>query len=236
MKGKKSGPRGFRVGRVLLWFLAIIILAPAAVILLYRFVPPPGTPLMVLRAFDGAGWNYEWRPLSRIAPDLMRSVLTAEDESFCNHYGFDLKALQDAWEDYQKDDGGTLRGASTISQQTAKNILLWPGRTWVRKGFEAWLTVYIEALWPKRRIMEVYLNVVEWGPGVYGAEAAARYHFGKSAAALSRAEAARLAAVLPSPRRWSPSNPGPYVRQRSRILEARAMRLGSLAACLDETH
>ena len=224
--------RGFRIGRFLFVALLIVLLAPAALILLYRVVPVPGTPLMVLRAIEGAGWEYSWRPIERIAPVLARAALTAEDQSFCTHHGFDTKALREAWEDYLEDDGGTLRGGSTISQQTAKNLLLWPGRDWVRKGLEAWLTIYIEALWPKQRIMEVYLNVVEWGRGVYGAEAAAKHHFGKTAATLSPSEAARLAAVLPSPLRWSASKPGPYVLRRSETLQGRAARLGELAACL----
>ncbi len=224
--------RGFRIGRFLFVALLIALLAPAALILLYRVVPVPGTPLMVLRAIEGAGWEYSWRPIDRIAPVLARAALAAEDQSFCTHHGFDTKALREAWEDYLEDDGGTLRGGSTISQQTAKNLLLWPGRDWVRKGLEAWLTIYIEALWPKQRIMEVYLNVVEWGRGVYGAEAAAKHHFGKTAATLSPSEAARLAAVLPSPLRWSASKPGPYVLRRSETLQGRAARLGELAACL----
>lgn len=224
--------RGFRIGRFLFVALLIALLAPAALILLYRVVPVPGTPLMVLRAIEGAGWEYSWRPIDRIAPVLARAALAAEDQSFCTHHGFDTKALREAWEDYLEDDGGTLRGGSTISQQTTKNLLLWPGRDWVRKGLEAWLTIYIEALWPKQRIMEVYLNVVEWGRGVYGAEAAAKHHFGKTAATLSPSEAARLAAVLPSPLRWSASKPGPYVLRRSETLQGRAARLGELAACL----
>lgn len=224
--------RGFRIGRAIFLTLLILLLAPAALILIYRVVPPPGTPLMVIRAVQGAGWNYHWQPMSKIAPSLARSALTAEDETFCTHHGFDTKALQKAWEEYLEDDGGTLRGGSTISQQTAKNLLLWPGRDWLRKGLEAWLTIYIEALWPKQRIMEVYLNIAEWGRGVYGAEAAARHHFKKSAAALSNGESARLAAVLPSPLRWSASNPGPYVQRRTGTLEARAARLGELADCL----
>ncbi len=224
--------RGFRIGRFLFVALLIALLAPAALILLYRVVPVPGTTLMVLRAIEGAGWEYSWRPIDRIAPVLARAALTAEDQSFCTHHGFDTKALREAWEDYLEDDGGTLRGGSTISQQTAKNLLLWPGRDWVRKGLEAWLTIYIEALWPKQRIMEVYLNVVEWGRGVYGAEAAAKHHFGKTAATLSPSEAARLAAVLPSPLRWSASKPGPYVLRRSETFQGRAARLGELAACL----
>ncbi len=224
--------RGFRIGRAIFLALVIGLLAPAAIILAYRFVPIPGTPLMVIRAIGGAGWKYDWEPMERIAPALARSALTAEDESFCTHHGFDTKAIQKYLQDYLEDDGGTLRGGSTISQQTAKNLLLWPGRDWIRKGLEAWLTIYIEALWPKQRIMEVYLNIVEWGRGVYGAEAAARHHFGKSAAALTSGEAARLAAVLPSPLRWSASNPGPYVQGRSETLQGRASRLGELAACL----
>ena len=225
-------PRGFRIRRAIILALAIVLLAPAAIIIVYRFVPVPGTPLMALRALDGAGWNYDWVPMERIAPALARSALTAEDESFCTHHGFDTEAIRKYLEDYLEDDGGTLRGGSTISQQTAKNLLLWPGRDWVRKGLEAWLTVYIEALWPKQRIMEVYLNIVEWGRGVYGAEAAARHHFGKAAAGLTNKESARLAAVLPSPLRWSASKPGPYVQRRSEVLEGRAGRLRDLAACL----
>jgi monofunctional biosynthetic peptidoglycan transglycosylase len=159
-------------------------------------------------------------------------VLTAEDESFCQHNGFDAKAIQKAIDEYlDEDDEGTLRGGSTISQQTAKNVLLWPGRTWLRKGLETGLTIMIEGLWPKRRIMEVYLNIVEWAPGVYGAEAAARHHFQKSAAQLSAREAAALAAVLPNPRKWNASNPGPYVRQRTDTLQGRAARVGGLAGC-----
>lgn len=234
MSAPPKGARGRRIGRVLFLTLLIALLAPAVIILIYRVVPPPGTPLMVIRAIGGAGWNYDWEPLERIAPSLARAALTAEDETFCSHHGFDTKALQEAWEEYLEDDGGTLRGGSTISQQTAKNLLLWPGRDWIRKGLEAWLTIYIEALWPKQRIMEVYLNVVEWGRGVYGAEAAARHHFKKSAANLSANEAARLAAVLPSPLRWSASNPGPYVQRRSGMLQGRAARLGDLAACLKD--
>jgi monofunctional biosynthetic peptidoglycan transglycosylase len=185
---------------------------------------------MLLRDSD---IQYTWVPLERIAPVLARSVLTAEDQNFCTHPGFDTAALQKAIDQYfDEDEDGTLRGGSTISQQTAKNVFLWPGRTWLRKGLETWLTVYIEAMWPKQRIMEVYLNVVEWAPGVYGAEAAAQHHFKKSAAKLTPREAALLAAVLPNPRRWNASNPGPYVRGRGESLEARAERIGTLAGCV----
>ena len=219
----------FRIGRFLIVTLAAALLLPAAIVLLYRVVPPPGTPLMLLR---DEPISYDWVPIEKIAPVLARSVLTAEDENFCGHRGFDTKAIREALEDYLDDDGGNLRGGSTISQQTAKNVLLWPSRTWIRKGAETALTAMIEALWSKKRIMEVYLNIVEWAPGVYGAEAAAQHHFKKGAAQLSAREAALLAAVLPSPRKWNASNPGPYVRGRSETLQGRAARLGELAACL----
>ena len=219
----------FAIAKLVFIVLAAALILPAAIVLLYRVVPPPVTPLMVMR---GGEVHYDWVPMKRIAPVLARSVLTAEDESFCQHSGFDKAAIQKALDDYLDDDGGTLRGGSTISQQTAKNVLLWPGRTWLRKGLETGLTVLIEALWPKARIMEVYLNIVEWAPGVYGAEAAAQHHFKKSAAQLSAGEAALLAAVLPNPRKWNASKPGPYVRSRADTLEGRAARVGGLAICL----
>ena len=220
----------FKIAKIVLIALGAALVLPALLVLLYRVVPPPFTPLMLLR---GRPVNYEWVPMTRIAPVLARSVLTAEDETFCTHHGFDAAALQKALDQYfDDDDSETLRGGSTISQQTAKNVFLWPGRTWLRKGLETWMTVYIEALWPKPRIMEIYLNLVEWAPGVYGAEAAARHHFKKSAAALSAPEAALLAAVLPNPRKWNASNPGPYVRGRGETLEGRAARVGALAGCL----
>ncbi len=221
-----------RFPRYVIYALLVVLLAPAGLLLLYRLIPPPVTPLMLIR--DGK-YDYRWTPLKRIAPALVRSVVTAEDEAFCQHNGFDKAALEKAWDRYlddDDDDGRKLRGGSTISQQTIKNLLLWPDRTWLRKGLEAWLTVYMETLWDKRRIVEIYLNIVEWGPGVYGAEAAAQHHFKKSASQLSNHEAALLAAVLPSPLKWSPTRPGPYVQTRSEIISGRATRLGALASCL----
>ncbi len=231
---RRVGPRA-----VVVWLLAAVLFLPAVVVFVYRVIPPPLTPLMVLRGFDGNGRDYRWMAVEHISGALVRSVVTAEDEAFCVHRGFDAAALERAWGNYVSDDDerrGTLRGGSTISQQTAKNAFLWPGRTWVRKGFEAWLTAYLELLWDKRRILEVYLNVVEWAPGVYGAEAAAQHHFHKDAGQLSPHEAALLAAVLPNPRRWSASAPGPYVRSRADIIENRAARLGSLGNCLPPGH
>jgi monofunctional biosynthetic peptidoglycan transglycosylase len=218
-----------RIGQILLIVLGVIVLAPAALVLLYKHVTPPPTPLMLMR---GKPIDYRWVPLARISPLLERSAVAAEDEGFCMHKGFDRAAIERAWERYADGDGGTLRGGSTISQQTAKNLLLWPGRTWLRKGLEAMITVYLETFWDKRRIIEVYLNIVEWAPHVYGAEAAAQYHFHKSARALDAHEAALLAAVLPNPREWSASKPGPYVRSRADVIEDRAEKLGPYARCL----
>ena len=203
--------RLFRRGRMsfrrrLLWsMVGVFVLLPLAMVLVYRVVPVPLTPLMVIRLFEGEGLSHDWVSYDEIAPAMIRSAIAAEDAKFCRHDGFDWEAINDALE--AAEDGERLRGGSTISQQTAKNVFLWPGRSWLRKGLEAGFTVLIETVWPKRRILEVYLNSVEFGPGVYGVEAAARFHFGKPAANLSSHEAALLAAVLPNPRRFSASRP-----------------------------
>lgn len=190
-------------------------------VLAYRILPAPFTLLMVSETiFEGRNITHEWVPLERISPNLIRAVIASEDNEFCHHYGFDFKELQDAWQEGQR--GGRLRGASTITQQTAKNAFLWPGRSYVRKGIEAYFAVLMETFWPKRRIMEVYLNVIEWGPGIFGAEAAARHWFGKTAARLSPMEAARLAAILPNPNRYRANPPGPYVNGRGYTIQARA--------------
>ncbi len=217
--------------RLLRWALigmSGLIALSVAWVALYRVVPPPGTPLMLIRAIASQGGasqggitgiERDWRPLEAISPQLARAVIASEDTAFCSHGGFDWDAIETALE--ENEEGKRLKGGSTISQQTAKNAFLWPDRNWIRKGAEVWFTLLIEGLWPKRRILEVYLNIVEWGDGVYGAEAAARRHFRKSAAALTRREAALLAVVLPSPLRWSPTNPGPYVARRAGIIERR---------------
>jgi monofunctional biosynthetic peptidoglycan transglycosylase len=224
---KKRGP----VARWLLRLFLIALLGPPLLTLVYRFVPPPITILMVQRAFEGRGLEKHWRSLDDISPALAEAVIAAEDAKFCSHHGFDIEAIQKALKANER--GGRVRGGSTISQQTAKNVFLWPGRTWVRKGAEAYFTVLIEAIWGKRRIMEVYLNVAEWGSGVYGAEAAARRYFHTSAADLNRSEASRLAAVLPSPLKWKAAKPGPYVARRSRRIRAAANTVRSgLSGCL----
>lgn len=203
-------------------------------VLLYAVVPVPATPLMLLRAAGGSAFAKEWKPLDAISPHLARAVIASEDSAFCSHGGFDWTAIQDALE--SNEDGERVRGGSTISQQTAKNAFLWPDRSWIRKGAEAWFTVLIERLWSKRRILEVYLNIVEWDDGVYGAEAAARHHFRKSALALTRREAALLAVVLPNPRNWSPNPPGPYVARRAGIIERRmaVVERDGLAGCVEQ--
>jgi len=197
------------------------ILFTVVLTLVYRILPVPTTMLILSEGlFEGRAIRKDWVPLERISPNLVRSVIASEDNEFCRHWGFDFKEMQDAWKESKR--GARLRGASTISQQTAKNVFLWPGRSWVRKGMEAYFTLMIEGLWPKRRIMEVYLNVIEWGPGIFGAEAAARKWFGKSASKLTRLEAARLAAILPSPKRYRANPPGPYVNDRGYTISARA--------------
>ena len=189
---------------------------------LYRVVPPPVTPLMVIRLFDGNWISKDWVSYDDISPNLARAVIAAEDSGFCTHWGFDFEAIQKALQHNEK--SRRIRGGSTISNQTAKNAFLWPGDTmltrYARKVVEPYFTVLIETMWGKRRILEVYLNVVEWAPGVYGAEAAAQHHFHKSASQLSRREAALLAAVLPNPRRLSAGKPGAYVARRASQIQA----------------
>ena len=213
------------MARIVGWFrllaLLVVALLAASVIwaLVLRVANPPATLTMISRDLGGAEITQEWTPLTRVSPHLIRAVIAAEDGQFCRHYGFDLGAIREALEERQ--NGARLRGASTISQQTAKNVFLWNGGGWPRKGLEAWMTLVIETLWPKTRILEVYLNVAEWGEGNFGAEAAAQAYFGKSARRLSAREAALLASVLPSPNKWRADRPGPYVRRRAATVAKR---------------
>ena len=227
-----------RKRRPLLTLLLILALIPIGGVVLHRFVPPLFTILMVQQAAAGQGMDYRWRSLDRISLRLVEAVIAAEDARFCQHHGFDVDAIQKAMaanERAEQRGSDKRRGASTISQQTAKNVFLWPGRDWVRKGLEVGYTGLIEAVWGKRRIMEVYLNVAEWAPGVYGAEAASRHWFKKSADTLTAREAARLAAILPSPRRYRAADPGPYVRRRASRIQAAmgTVRQQGLDACVD---
>ena len=208
-----------RIGRFFAFFATGFFIWSFFLVIVYEVLPPPATPLMLLRLLDGSGIHKTWMPLTGISPKLVLAAMAAEDQKFCAHDGFDWKAIREDWERNQR--GGQLLGASTISMQTAKNLFLWPDRSWPRKGLEVYFTLMIELAWPKRRIMELYLNEVEWAPGIYGAEAASQFHFHKPAAALSSIEAARLAAVLPNPRRWSASRPTAYIVGRSGMIDAR---------------
>ena len=219
-----------RVRPICLRIVLVAVLAPPALLLIYRFLPVPITPLMLIRLVQGEGLHKDWVPLEQIALALAESVVASEDNQFCEHFGFDWEALKAEAGAYLA--GERARGASTISQQTAKNLFLWPARSMLRKVFEVPLTLEIELLWPKRRIVEVYLNVIELGPGIYGAEAAARRYFAKPAARLSRREAALLAAVLPSPRRMSPARPSRYLEGRVRTIETRIEQLGPMLDCV----
>ncbi len=185
---------------------------------IHRFVPVPITFLMIERLVQGNGLDHRWVPADQISDNLKAAVIASEDEKFCSHNGFDVQAIEKA----QKYNAThkKKRGASTISQQTAKNVFLWPDRSWVRKGFEVYYTFLIEHLWTKDRILEVYLNSVEWAPGVYGAEAASQHWFHHSAATLSKAEAAKLAAILPDPLKYKTT--GHYVVRQSGTIQARA--------------
>lgn len=200
-----------------------------ALVLLFKFVPPPVTATMLL---DGNGITKDWEPLSNINRNLVVAVIAAEDGKFCTHDGFDREAIQDAMQ--RNAQGGRIRGGSTISQQTAKNVFLWQGGGYVRKGFEAWFTFLIEQIWGKRRIMEVYLNVAETGIGTYGAEAGAQRYFNHSAARLSRDQAARMAAALPLPKQRSVTNPTGFTRRYGNMIAARmgVVRRDGLDSCV----
>jgi monofunctional biosynthetic peptidoglycan transglycosylase len=202
--------------------------------LLLKFLPAPGTILMTQRGMQGEDVRRDWTSLDKISPNLVLAVISAEDAKFCEHGGIDWEAIEKAREFNRKNQDGRRRGGSTISQQTAKNVFFWNGGGMPRKAGEAWMTYVIETAWGKRRIMEVYLNVAEWGDGLFGAEAAAQARFGKSAADLSELEAARLAAVLPSPNKWSADKPGPYVRKRTRSILSRMRVVANegYAACV----
>ena len=222
---------GRRLVRRLLGIVVLLgIAGPPAMILVFRVLPPPVTPLMLIRLVEGQPLRRDWVGYEAMAPALARSVIAAEDNLFCEQaLGFDFRALGTqiaAWW-----EGERPRGASTITMQVAKNLFLWPGRDPLRKVFEAWLTPQVALLWPKRRVLEVYLNIVEFGPGTYGAEAAARAFFGKPASGLSGREAAMLAAVLPNPLEWSAEQPGPYLRRRAAVIERRVGQIQPLLGC-----
>lgn len=203
---------------------AFVLLASWLPVLLMRWLEPPVTAFMLQhRTSSGGNYHYQWEDWRELGPAAALAVMAAEDQKFPDHHGFDIAAIQDALVD--RLDGQTLRGASTISQQVAKNLFLWPGRSLVRKAMEAWFTALIELSWSKQRILEVYLNIAEFGPGVYGVPAASRIYFAKPASQLTDAEAALLAAVLPNPKELRVQQPTPYLRERQRWIMRHSERL-----------
>jgi monofunctional biosynthetic peptidoglycan transglycosylase len=216
------------IWKVLLWFFGISLF----LVILFKFVPVPFTPLMAIRCIekktDGKPviLSHNWVPLEKISTNLQRAVIASEDQNFLTHNGFDFKALEKAFENNQK--GKKIKGGSTISQQTAKNVFLWPGRSYIRKGFEAYFTLLIELIWGKKRIMEVYLNSIEMGDGVYGAQEASRVWYRKDAANLTKREAAGIAAILPNPRKFRATNSSSYINRRKNAIERQMKYIGTI--------
>jgi monofunctional biosynthetic peptidoglycan transglycosylase len=202
------------IWKAVLWFFGLSIVT----VIIFKWVPIPFTPLMITRIIefkldgDVAIYSHNWVPLEEISPNLQKAVIASEDGNFLKHSGFDFEAMQKAFKNNSK--GKKLKGGSTISQQTAKNVFLWQGRSYIRKGLEAYFTVLIELIWGKERIMEVYLNSIEMGNGVYGAQEAARHWYSKKAIDLTPREAAGIAAILPNPRKFEASNSSPYINNR----------------------
>lgn len=196
-------------------------------VVLYKYIPVPATPLMLSRYIsEDTPINYDWTPLEEISPHLVLAVVASEDNLFTTHNGFDFKQIEIAKEEAKK--GKKLRGASTISQQTAKNVFLWQGRSWLRKGLEAYFTVLIEAVWGKERIMEVYLNCIEMGNGIYGAAAVAKHHFKTTPDKLTRKQCALIAATLPNPRIYSSRKPSKYMLKRQKAILRNMQNIGKV--------
>lgn len=232
MDAARWKPRLRRLGRVVLWTLIAVVLVSVIPVFALRWINPPTSAFMLERRTEGlvnpkrrVSIQYEWQDLDHISRNAQLAMIAAEDQKFLDHEGFDFESIEKALEARHR--RGRLRGASTISQQVAKNLFLWSGRNWIRKGMEAGYTVLIETFWPKRRILEVYLNIAEFGDGVYGVGAASPQYFGKPASRLTRHEAALLAAVLPNPKRMHVDRPSRYVERRAWWIERQMMRLGA---------
>lgn len=226
----RKGPRG-RILKAVGLMVAVIVLLPLLAMLLFRFVNPPFSMHMARQFLVGTEIHHRWVPIENISPNMLQAVVASEDARFCQHAGVDWAAVNDAMEAAER-NGGQPRGASTIPMQTVKNLFLWSDRSYIRKAIELPLAYVMDAIWPKRRILEVYLNVAEWGPGIFGVEAAAQYHFKKSAARLTRREAALLAASLPNPHARRAGRPGPLTRRLASRIEARARGAGPLISCV----
>jgi monofunctional biosynthetic peptidoglycan transglycosylase len=224
------------LGKLIWRFLKLFVILFVGISLFWvialRFINPPVTWLMITRGFerkaDGKDWKLdkEWRDIDDIADGMKRAAVAAEDQTFMENHGFDFHAIERAIQKNSRSN--KLIGGSTISQQTAKNVFLWPGRSWVRKGFEAYFTMLIEVFWSKRRIMEVYLNVIEMGDGIYGIQAASQAYFHKDANQLTRRQCAAIAVIFPNPRKWSATNPSSYLQHRQYLILKNMRRLGPL--------
>jgi len=207
--------------KIIRWALALFFGSSILAVVLYRFIPVYITPLMIIRYIqhsgddEGAGIHHSWVPLSEMSKYMPVAVIASEDQRFMTHHGFDYDAIEKAAIHNMKKNGKKL-GASTISQQTAKNVFLWPGRSWIRKGFEVYFTALIELMWSKQRIMEVYLNSIEMGKGIYGVSAVAKYHFEANANELTRSDCALIAATLPNPIKFNSAHPSTYIRKRQK--------------------
>jgi monofunctional glycosyltransferase len=219
--------KGLRIAGIA---LMILLALPFPMMLAYRLIDPPFSALMLRHAVLGRGVDQQWVDFQDISPNLATAVIIAEDAAFCRHWGVDWAAVGEALEDLE--DGDRPRGASTLPMQTVKNLFLWPEQTYLRKALEVPLAYFMSFIWPKQRVIEVYLNIAEWGPGIFGAEAAARYHFGKSARSLSRSEAALMAAALPSPLKRRAGNPGPQMQRLASRVQGRVDREAQDAACI----
>lgn len=232
-EGARWRDRNPGIARLLKYAIIALILffaAPYPLMLVYRFVDPPISAMMLRNFLLGRGLDQDWVDFQDISPNLARAVVISEDAAFCRHSGVDWNAVSEALDDLE--DGDKPRGASTLPMQTAKNLFLWPGQSYLRKALEVPLAYFMSLVWPKQRILEVYLNVAEWGPGIYGAEAAARHHFGVSAASLTPGEAALLAASLPSPIKRNAGNPSERVLSIANRIQGRVDREAADAACV----
>jgi monofunctional glycosyltransferase len=219
--------------RWLLGISAFLIGWPVIMTLVYTVIPPPASNLMILRAFSGNGITKDWVSIDNMSPDLAKAVITSEDARFCQHHGVDWVEFAGVVDDVFDDDEGPIRGASTISMQTAKNLFLWDGRSVVRKGLEIPMAYWMDFVWSKRRMIEIYLNIVEWAPGVYGAEAASQHHFKKPASKLTKREAALLAAVLPNPIKRKAGKPSKRVSATATKIIRRMSGMDPYLTCLN---
>lgn len=216
-----------RLFKIIFWCLVSFFIYSISIVVIYKFVPPPVTPVMIIRVFEGffdgkfVGISYVWKSYDEISPSMFRAVVSGEDARFMRHDGIDWKAVRTAQRYNEIHKGKKTHGASTITMQTAKNAFLWHGRNYVRKGLEVYFTYLIEFIWGKKRILEVYVNIIEFGDGIYGVESASQVYFKKSAKDLTRRQAALLGAVLPNPRRWSPAAPTRYIEKRVKFIQGR---------------